>query len=394
VREQAWTKIAAERLKHRAKIDELFDQTLPLRNKIAVNAGCRNYIEFCFKQKKRFDYTPADCNTFADAVEKSVMPVLRKLQEKRKKLMGLDKLRPWDLLVDPKGRPPLRPFDMKDTAGLVSKTREVFNRISPSLANDFDQLSKNNNLDLDSREGKQPGGYQSSLEESQQPFIFMNAAGVHRDVETLLHEGGHAFHYQWAAASEPLVFLRQAPMEFCEVASMSMELLGMEHFDVYYNSAEEYKRAQVQQLAGNAQVLAWIATIDQFQHWLYSNPGHTVQQRTDHWLSLMQRFGGDADYTGHEDVLAALWHRQLHIFHLPFYYIEYGIAQLGALQLWLKAKDDPKQALSNYRAALSLGGTRSLPDLFKAAGLQFDFSNKTIAPLMHAVMEEIESLEA
>ncbi|MFT3788354.1 MAG: M3 family oligoendopeptidase [Tepidisphaeraceae bacterium] len=243
-REEAWKASTARRLIEREKIDKLYDDLRPIRDRIAKNAGLPDYRAFAFKAKKRFDYTPEDCYKFADAVEKSVMPVLRKLQARRKKELGLEKLRPWDLSVDPQNRPPLRPFDPKDIDGFVAKTRSIFERLSPELAKDFDNLKTHGNLDLGSRKGKQPGGYQISLDQSKQPFIFMNAAGLHRDVETLLHEGGHAFHYQWAAANEPLTFLRSAPMEFCEVASMSMELLGMEHFDVFYGLGDDYKRAR------------------------------------------------------------------------------------------------------------------------------------------------------
>lgn len=388
-REGAFRALAAERVKHRDKLDDLFDQILALRQQIAANAGLPDYRAYAFKEMKRFDYTPAECEAYAKAIETSAVPLIRDLEAKRKRELHLDALRPWDLDVDPQGRPALRPFDPKDIESFVSKTRAIFARISPDLATDFDQLRLNGNLDLDSRPGKQPGGYQSSLDEAKQPFIFMNAAGLHGDVRTLLHEGGHAFHFQWAAAKEPLVFLRSAPMEFCEVASMSMELLGMEHFDLFYGEGEDGQRARRDQFESTVPLLAWIAIIDQFQHWLYTHVGHTRQERTEAWRSLMKRFGAGVDWTGFEDVRDARWQAQLHLFHVPFYYIEYGIAQLGALQLWIKSQDDPHAALSNYRKALALGGTRPLPKLFEAAGLVFDFSDKTIAPLMHRVREEI-----
>jgi oligoendopeptidase F len=393
-REEAWRASTDRRLKHRSEIDKLYDDLRPIRDRIAKNAGLSDYRAYAFKAKKRFDYSPEDCFKFADAVEQSVMPVLRQLQAKRRKDLKLDKLRPWDTSVDPQNRPPLRPFDPSQIDSFVGKTRSIFERLSPDLATDFDNLSRNKNLDLGSRKGKQPGGYQISLEESKQPFIFMNAAGLQRDVETLLHEGGHAFHFLWASNNEPLTFLRGAPMEFCEVASMSMELFAMDHFDAFYTNPDDCKRAQIQQLEGNVNVLAWIATIDMFQHWIYTHPNHTTAERTAEWLKLVNRFGGDVDWTGLDAAREAMWQRQLHLFHSPFYYIEYGIAQLGALQLWLKARDDAKAALNNYKNALKLGGTRTLPELFTAAGIQFDFSNKTIAPLMGAVSEELTALGA
>ena len=389
-REAAYRALAGERLKHRATLDDLFDQILALRQQIAINAGLADYRAYAFKELKRFDYTPAECDAFANAIERSALPLVREIEARRRAELHLTTLRPWDLEVDPQGRAPLRPFDPRDIAGLVSKTRAIFDRISPSLATDFDQLGANGNLDLDSRPGKQPGGYQSSLDESRQPFIFMNAAGLQGDVSTLLHEGGHAFHFQWAAAAEPLVFLRSAPMEFCEVASMAMELLGMEHFDVFYGEGEEGQRARREQFESTVPRLAWIAIVDQFQHWLYTHVGHSHDQRTQQWRSLIKRFGADVDWTGFEEVRDARWQAQLHLFHVPFYYIEYGIAQLGALQLWIKSQDDPRAALASYRKGLSLGGTRSLPALFDSAGIVFDFSDRTIAPLMHRVREEIE----
>jgi oligoendopeptidase F len=293
------------------------------------------------------------------------------------------------LSVDPKNRPPLNPFDPKDIQSFVSTTKKIFERLSPALAEEFESLRTHGNLDLDSRKGKQPGGYQISLDESKQPFIFMNAAGSQRDVETLVHEGGHAFHYIAAAHAEPLSFLRSAPMEFCEVASMGMEALASDHLDLFYPNAEDAERAKQTYLEGVIRFFPWMAIIDQFQHWLYTHHDHTRDQRKAQWLSLLDRFGGTASWEGYEAGRESSWQRQLHLFHVPFYYVEYGIAQLGALQLWMKAKQDPRAALSNYRAALKLGGTKPLPELFSTAGLKFDFTPKTIDPLIRAVHEEL-----
>ena len=377
------------RLQDRETIDSLFDRLLPIRQKIAENAGFDDYVGYTWKVLKRFDYTPADCTKFADAIEQSIVPLVRKLDEKRKADLGVDALRPWDLSVDPKNRPPLHPFDPKDIQGFVDTTKKVFERLSPTLAEQFESLRTHGNLDLDSRKGKQPGGYQSSLEESKQPFIFMNAAGSQRDVETLLHEGGHAFHFIAAADAEPLTFLRAAPMEFCEVASMAMEALSSEHFDLYYSSEEDATRAKQTYLEGVIRFFPWMAVIDQFQHWIYTHVGHTRDERKAVWLGLLDRFGGTADWSGYEAGRESSWQRQLHLFHCPFYYVEYGIAQLGAMQMWLKAKQDPQRALANYRAALKLGGTRPLPELFSTAGLSFDFTPKTIDPLIRAVHDEL-----
>jgi oligoendopeptidase F len=390
LRQRAWEASSARRMQDRERIEGIFDQLLGLRARIAKNAGLDNYRSHVWKAYKRFDYVPEQCLEFAGAIAETVVPVVKELDRQRRADLGLDRLRPWDGSVDPKNRPPLEPFRESEIPQFVEKTRLIFERMSPALADDFDTLRRRNNLDLDSRRGKQPGGYQCSLEEAREPFIFMNAAGVQRDVETLLHEGGHAFHCL-AARDEPLVFLRSAPMEFCEVASMSMELLGADHFDVFYTEADA-SRAKRTLIEGIVRFLPWMATIDSFQHWLYTHEGHTPQQRTAHWLSVLDRFAGETDWTGYEAERAASWQRQLHLFHAPFYYIEYGIAQLGALQLWMKSRQDPRLALSNYRAALKLGGTRPLPDLFAAAGIRFDFSRRALTPLMNALSEELAAL--
>ncbi len=390
VREATWKLSANRRLEDREKVDAIYDKMIALRKKIAANADCADFREYVFKDMNRFDYTPADCERFGDAVEQLVKPLRAKLLDDRREKMKLAVLRPWDAAVDPLGRPALRPFDKDDVTDLVTKSREVFKRVSPQLETMFAKLEMGRNLDLESRMGKRAGGFQSSLSESGEPFIFMNAAGLQRDVETLLHEGGHAFHYLWAYESQPVVFLHHAPLEFCEVASMSMELLGMDHFNVFYNDQDAAARAKERLLSDVVHTLSWIAVIDGFQHWIYTHPDHTREQRTAAWREILSRFQGDSvDYTGFEDVRDSLWQRQLHLFHVPFYYIEYGIAQLGALQLWQNYRKDPKQALEQYRQALSLGNSRPLPELFAAAGIRFDFTAETIAPLMQAVEAEV-----
>lgn len=393
-RQQAWELTANRRLADRDKIEAIFEQQLALRAKIAANADLADFRQYIWKSYNRFDYTPEDCLNFGAAIERACLPVVRQLDEQRRKDLGLARLRPWDLAVDPKNRPALRPFAPERTEELVAGCRTIFNRLSSSLGEQFALLTPGRNLDLGSRKSKRPGGYQSSLEECREPFIFMNAAGLQRDVETLLHEGGHAFHYL-AARDEPLIFLRHAPIEFCEVASMSMELLGADHLDVFYGQAGagDALRAKRNLLEGIIRFLPWMATIDGFQHWLYTHPGHTRQQRGDAWMAVLDRFSNAAvDWSGFEAVRASLWQRQLHLFSYPFYYIEYGIAQLGALQLWLKHRQDPSAALDGYRRALALGGTRTLPELFTAAGIRFDFSEATLRPLMQAVGQTMTEL--
>ena len=390
LRQRAWQASTDRRLADRETVDKLYDEVLSLRHDVARNAGFDNGRDYMFKALKRFDYTPEDCHAFADAVEKHVVPLMRELDEERRQALGVEKLRPWDLAVDPRGRRPLRPFDPDNIDAFVDTTTGVFEKLDPALAADFRKLREAGNLDLGSRKGKQPGGYQCNLEETGIPFIFMNAAGLQRDVETLLHEGGHAFH-TLAAANEPLTFLRHAPMEFCEVASMSMELLALPHLGDYFENPEEADRARRHQLEG-VSILGWIAIIDQFQHWIYTHPDHSHDDRTAKWNELLSRFHHDLDWSGIEEARDAMWQRQLHLFHVPFYYIEYGIAQLGALQVYNNAKQDAAKALEDYRNGLRLGGTRPLPQLFEAANIKFDFGDKTVKPLVETLREDLSKL--
>jgi oligoendopeptidase F len=388
LRLEAWELIARRRLQEADKFDDVLDRQIRLRTQIARNAGFENYRDFAFRRLGRFDYTPDDCAQFHDAVEKEVMPVVRELQAQRRAQLKLEKLRPWDLSVDPLNRPPLKPF--AEVGEMVSRTQKIFDRLDGELAGGFRQMDDLKLLDLDNRKGKAPGGYQSTLAESRLPFIFMNAVGLQRDVETILHESGHAFH-AFATRDEDLYAYRSAPIEFCEVASMSMELLGNEFIEEFYSAADA-NRARRVHLEGVVGVFPWIATVDAFQNWIYTHPDHTRDERRRAWLELMNCFGGDVDWSGHEAARANLWHRQLHIFLHPFYYIEYGIAQLGALQVWANSKRDKAKALDDYKKSLALGGSRPLPELFQAAGCQFEFSARTIQPLAKMMREELEKL--
>lgn len=316
------------------------------------------------------------------------MPVVRALQRERQAELKVDALRPWDLAVDVKGRAPLRPFANIDE--LCRKTSRVFHRVDPDLGAQFDDMHRRGWLDLDNRKGKAPGGYQSNYEESRHPFIFMNAVGLQRDVRVLIHEGGHAFH-QMASRHDPLVMYRSAPIEFCEVASFGMEMLALEYLDEFH-APEEFARSKRQQLEGVIALIPWVATIDAFQHQLYAKPNHSRDERKAEWLALHQRFGGIADYRGYETALAFAWQKQVHLYQVPLYYIEYGIAKLGALQVWRNAMKDKKAAIRAYRAGLALGGSRPLPELFAAAGAKFDFSYDTLAPLMELVQKELAKL--
>jgi oligoendopeptidase F len=388
LRQEAWQAIAERRLQDVDKCEEIFDELVTLRTQIAKNAGFNNYLEFIFRQKGRFDYTPADCVQFHQAIESEIMPAVRTIQTDRKQQLKLNALRPWDLAVDPQNRPALKPF--AGVGEMVSRTQTIFSQLDAELSANFQQLQDLKLLDLDNRKGKAPGGYQSTLAEARVPFIFMNAVGVQRDVETILHEAGHAFHAQ-ATRGEDLYPYRNAPIEFCEVASMAMELLGNEFIEAFYAPIEA-NRARKTHLEGIIGFFPWMAVVDGFQHWVYTHPGHTRAERKAAYLQLMDRFGGDVDYSGFEAVRAHSWHRQLHIFLYPFYYVEYGIAQLGALQVWANSRANKAQALNAYKQALTLGGSRPLPELFKAAGCRFDFSAATINPLIALASSELKKL--
>lgn len=387
-RREAWEKISRRRLQDRQEIDSIYDEQIQLRDRVAKNADCADYRRYAFKLYKRFDYTPEDCQRFHEAVETLVVPLNRALMATRRELMNLDSLRPWDTAVDPLGRPPLRPFENGEQ--LSEGVERILDRIDTNLAEMFSSMNERGELDLESRKGKAPGGYQYTLDEIRRPFIFMNAAGLQRDVETLLHEAGHAFH-AIESREEPLADYRDYPIEFAEVASMSMELFADDSLNEFY-SDDDAARAKRMHLEGIINILPWIARIDAYQHWIYQNPNHSQKERTGYWLELEGRFGTELDWSGYEDVRESLWQRQLHLFVHPFYYIEYGIAQLGALQLWNRFKQDPEDAVQRYRNALRLGGSRPLPELFAAAGIKFDFSAKTIQPLIHRVDVELEHL--
>ena len=388
IRQEAWELVSKRRLEEKNRFDEIFDQLIRIRGQIAQNAGFKDYRDYAFRRLGRFDYGPADCQRFHEAVEAEVMPRVRALQQDRREQLSLPALRPWDLAVDPFNRAPLRPFE--EISQMVSRTQSVFDRLDGELAEGFRRMQQLGLLDLANRKGKAPGGYQSTLAEARAPFIFMNAVGIQRDVDTILHEAGHAFH-ALAAREEDLYAYRGAPIEFCEVASMSMELLAHSELERFYAPADA-NRARTTHLEGIINILPWIATVDAFQHWIYTHPGHTRADRAAAWTQLMQRFGGDVDWTGYEEARENLWHRQLHIFIHAFYYIEYGIAQLGALQIWANSKANKADALAAYKRGLALGGSRPLPELFAAAGCKFDFSRGTIAPLMELVDTELEKM--
>ncbi len=388
VRQEAWELSARRRLQDRETLDDLFDRMMALRVEVAREAGFDNYVEYAYRNRERFDYGIPDAIRFHQAVEKVVVPLTKEIHAQHRAMMGLDSLRPWDLSVDPLGRPPLQPFT--DVEKLATGTETVFREVDDELGAQFGFLRARQLLDLANRKGKAPGGYQTTLEDDRLPFIFMNAVGLDSDLRTLLHEGGHAFH-TLACRGERLPAYRESPLEFCEVASMTMELLGARRLDPFYSTADADRSAR-KLLEGIVLIIPWIATVDAFQHWIYTHPGHTRDERRAAWRSLLERFGGDVDWSGHEEARDHSWHRQLHIFLYPFYYIEYGIAQLGALQIWQRSLTDRAGAVAAYKKGLSLGGARPLPELFAAAGARFDFGDELIASLMGTIRTELDKL--
>jgi oligoendopeptidase F len=392
VREDVYRKIQERRLQDKDALNELFNNLLTKRNEVAKNAGFPNYVDYRFKELGRFDYTKEDCFAFHTAVKEHVLPLVKIIYEKKKKKLGLDNLRPWDLEAELADVKPLQPF----TTGqeLIDKSIECFTRLRPFFGDCLKRMQQLKHLDLESRMGKAPGGYNCPLAESGAPFIFMNAAGQMQDVTVMVHEGGHAIH-SFLSHPLPLTGFKEYPMEIAEVASMAMELFSMEHWDVFFNNPEELSRAKEHQLERVITLFPWIAIIDKFQYWLYSNEGHTNEQRTGAWMGILNEFTeGAIDYSGLEKYRSNAWLRQLHLFEVPFYYIEYGIAQLGAIGMWMQFKQNEGPALDNYCKALALGGTATLPKLYETAGLKFNFSPGIIKELMDFVKVELDKIHA
>jgi oligoendopeptidase F len=387
LREDVYRKIQTRRLEDKEKLNELYDKLIDLRNKEAINAGFDNYRDYRFKELGRFDYTKEDCYKFHDAVKQYVMPLVNEIYKKKKAKLGLETLRPWDLEAEPAGTKPLRPF--KTGEELLQKSVECFTKLRPFFGACLQRMKDMQHMDLESRKGKSPGGYNCPLAESGAPFIFMNAAGQMGDVTTMVHEGGHAIH-SFLAHPLPLTGFKEYPMEIAEVASMAMELFSMTHWETFFDDATDLARAKEHQLERTITIFPWIAIIDKFQHWVYEHATHTHEERTAAWVATVAEFTDDViDYSGLESFRHNAWQRQLHLYEVPFYYIEYGIAQLGAIGMWMQYKQDAEKALDNYCTALSFGGTKTLPELYKAAGLEFDFSPEKIKVLMDFVKGEM-----
>jgi oligoendopeptidase F len=389
-REAVYRKIQERRLQDKQAMHDLFTALIEKRHQVAVNAGYENYRDYKFVELGRFDYTKEDCVQFHEAVKLHVLPIIDTINKRKKEKLGLDVLKPWDTEAEPKGTLPLRPFtDGKD---LYEKTVKCFESMNPFFADCLKKMNELKHFDLESRKGKAPGGYNCPLAESGAPFIFMNAAGQMSDVTTMVHEGGHAIH-SFLAHPLALSAFKEYPMEIAEVASMSMELFSMDHWNAFFENPADLNRAKEHQLERTITIFPWIAIIDKFQHWVYEHPKHTIEERTSTWMSILKEFSTSTiDFTGLDMFREIAWQRQLHLFEVPFYYIEYGIAQLGAIGMWMQFQQSPQNALENYMNALALGGTRTLPELYQTAGIEFNFTPDYVKKLMEFTNQQLEKL--
>lgn len=390
-RKHAWEAISLRRLQDKHTLNTLFNELRKLRHQVAINANFDNFRDYMFAALGRFDYSPEDCFQFHEAIEKTVVPVLAKQAEKRKKALKVDRLQPWDMDVDVSGKAALKPF--KDGAELIEKSIACFGKLDPFLGDRLRTMKANGLFDVESRKGKAPGGYNYPLAETGAPFIFMNSAGSFRDLTTMVHEGGHAIH-TFVTADLELNDFKHCPSEVAELASMSMELISMDHWDEFFSTPEELNRAKKEQLNDVLKTLPWVAVVDRFQHWIYTHPEHRTEERNDAWKTIFEQFGANfIDWSAHQEAELHLWQKQLHIFEVPFYYIEYGMAQLGAIAVWKNYKENPQKGLTQYLDALKLGYTKTVREIYATAGIKFDFSASYIQELVSFVQQELETLE-
>lgn len=390
VRKSVYDKIQERRTKDEKELNDLFTSLIELRDQVAINTDFKNYRDYMHRELGRFDYTPQDCLAFHDSVAKHIVPLMRELEIARRDKLKIEDYRPWDTEFDEDGNEPLNPFSNGEE--LTHKTIKCFNRIDSFFGECIELMKELGHLDLDSRIGKAPGGYNYPLYETGIPFIFMNSAGMLRDLVTMVHEGGHALH-SILTRDLSITENKSVPSEVAELASMSMELISMEFWDEYFKDKEELKRAKKEHLGKIIKTLPWIASIDKFQHWIYMNPKHSIEERYDTWEKICNEFGtGIINYSGIENNLRRSWQGQLHLFEVPFYYIEYGFAQLGAIALWKNYKEDHNKGLEDYKRFLKLGYTKSIPEIYKAAGISFDFSAEYIKSLADFLIGEYKKI--
>lgn len=388
-RESVFKTINQRRLQDVEALDNLFDDLIALRQKIAKNCGFDNYRDYKFAAMGRFDYTPEDCYDFHDAIAKEIVPIIESFDLSKKQKLKLENYKPWDTGVDPDGNAPLKPFDGGQQ--LIDKSIKSFARLRPYYGECLEIMKEMKHLDLESKKGKAPGGFNYPLYEIGVPFIYMNAVGSQRDLVTMVHEGGHAIH-SFLSRDLDLCDFKSVPSEVAELASMSMELISMDSWDEFYSDEKELQRAKKEQMQKVLEGLPWIAAIDKFQQWIYTTD-HTADQRRQEWKNIMSQLNSSViDWQGQEDALYNLWQKQLHLYEVPFYYIEYGMAQLGAIAMWRSYKQLGQEALDNYDAALKLGYTKSIGDLYKTAGIEFNFSQEYVNELADFIKKELADL--
>lgn len=389
LRQNIFEKMTAVRRKDREQLDSLYSSLIQKRQQLALNAGFDNYRDYKFVAMGRFDYTKEDCFAFHEAIKTHIVPLVKNIQAEKLAKLGKTQFKPWDLDVDPEGKPALKPFS--NGQQMLEGTVAMFERIDPYFGACLRVMDELGHLDLDSKPGKAPGGYNYPLYEIGVPFIFMNAVGTQRDLETMVHEGGHAIH-SFLSRDLSLTAFKNLPSEVAELASMSMELLSMPQWSEFYDPTA-HQRAMREQIEGTLKVLPWIAQIDAFQHWVYENPKHSLADRNAKWVELSKDFGtGLTDWTGFEDLVDSSWQRQLHLFEVPFYYIEYGIAQLGALGVWKNSLENYPQAIAQYKSALALGYTAPMKEIYQTAGVPFDFSSERLQILATFLQDQLKKM--
>ncbi|MCC7331430.1 MAG: M3 family oligoendopeptidase [Flavobacteriales bacterium] len=390
IREEVFYLINNRRIQDENKLNTLFSSLVKLRNQVAKNAGFKNYRDYMFASLGRFDYTPQDCFDFHNAIEKEVVPVTNGFDTDKKHKLGLDSLKPWDTSVDSSGKEALKPYKGADE--LIEKTISAFNKLNPYFGECLSIMNEMKHLDLESKKGKAPGGFNYPLHEIGVPFIYMNSVDSQRDLVTMVHEGGHAVH-SFLTRELEITGFKDTPSEVAELASMSMELLSMDFWNEFYKNPEELKRAKIEQLEKALETLPWVASIDKFQHWIYENPEFTTEELYAQWNEIMKSFGSNqVDWKGCEKMQSVLWQKQLHLFEVPFYYIEYGMAQLGAFAVWRNYKQNPQKAIEQYINALKLGYTKSIKEIYKTAGIEFNFSQEYIKELVDFVKIELDKI--
>ena len=388
-REEIYNKIQKRRLQDEKVLDNLYDELIELRQKIANNAGFKNYRDYMFSAMGRFDYTATDCYNFHDAIEQEIVPIITSLEKKRKEKLNYEVYRPWDTTVDTDGLPALNPF--KDENNLTNLTIECFEKLRPYFGECISIMRKMEHLDLESKNGKAPGGFMYPLHEIGVPFIYMNAVGSQRDLVTMVHEGGHAIH-SFLSRKLKLTEFKSTPSEVAELASMSMELLSMKYWDVFYPNRNDLKRAKKEQLEKALEGLPWIAAIDKFQHWIYTN-NHTSKERKEKWIEIDKELGNQVvNWDGYENSQAIMWQKQLHLYEVPFYYIEYGMAQLGAIAIWREFILKGEEAIDKYIEALKLGYTKSISEIYETAGIKFNFSSDYVKELADFIKSELDKI--